>query len=159
MSNDHTRSHRNRSTRNEPPESTEIVPADDDVPAAVVKRGASQMDVALAFKGADLAPIFVTLAEGDLIQGIFVRRGRVRTSDDKPDRVTGVVGEKFIPTLVVRKDDALYEFNQAHEIERALTELTQADSGKVEITILRGPDVRVGTNSVTRYRIATRRIG
>lgn len=157
---------RNRNTARHPnapavADDTALVPTEPQ--AGLVVRGATEDDLRAAFAGMEVAPIFVTLSEGDLAKGTFVRRGSVRSGGGVPDRITGEIAEKLMPTIVLRTERGTsIEMLLSHETERALANLTDADRGKVEIAILRGPEERVGSGQasrmITRYRVATRRI-
>lgn len=131
-----------------------------DQAGSLVTRVTDEAQAAALFSGdgIEMAPIFVRLAEGDFIQGIFERKGRVRAEDER-DRITGEIREKWIGTIVLRRGAVLVEFNSAHEIDRALADLGKDDRGRVELRVLRGPDERIpGGTVVTRYRVATRRL-
>jgi hypothetical protein len=120
-----------------------------------MRKLSSREDLANAFRGASMAPRFVTLENGDFICGNFVRFGRVQLGDAHKDRVTGELKSVATVVLDLGAGDRI-EFLSAHELDRSLgrdpvTGLSSAVVPGDELRIARGPDERVGGQVVTRY--------
>lgn len=126
-------------------------------PTGLILRADNAAAAAALFDGAEMAPVFVTLTEGDAVQGVFERFGSVATAE--VDKFTGEI--KTISTVVLAvAGGGKLEFNSAHEIDRALGHLRGTEPGKVLVTVLRGPEERIdGGRSVTRYRVGFRKVG
>ncbi len=120
-----------------------------------MRKVSSREEMADAFRGRQMAPRFVTLEEGDLVEGAFVRFGRVQLGEAHKDRVTGEY--KVAATVIVDiGGGARLEFLAAHELDRGLGRDPVTGRSEVvhegdTVTILRGKDERVGPSLVTRY--------
>jgi hypothetical protein len=130
-----------------PTPDVDLAPAADDPPPGLIRRAETARELADVFRGKEMAPRFISLREGDVISGGFVRFGEVPLSEI--DKITGE--PKVAPTVVMRCateiGPALVEFLSAHELSRMLKDA----EGRM-VTIARGGTRRIdGGRQVTDY--------
>lgn len=115
-------------------------------------RKASDADLARLMNDYEVAPEFVTLEAGDLIEGVFVRWGSVKVNRRRGEDIDRLTGQPLPPrdvdTLVVDIGRKTIEFLSAHELGRIFNGI---DKGQ-PLWLVRGPDEKVNGQIVTRYR-------
>lgn len=127
-------------------------------PEALLVKVKDEHALASAMADVELAPQFLVMESGDMLEGILAGAGEVESTDDETGQ------PKMLKTWIVRHaSGVLVEFLSAHELSRALT--PRSPLGKtpdkypwdsVLVRIFRGPDERVGKRMVTRYVVGFR---